>query len=146
MNRYPLLIVFVLLMLCWFLNRFFPFHLGLGRIGYIAGFIIISVGIFLLIFAIGVFMARKTTVMPTRAPDKLVTDGIYRITRNPMYVGMLLILAGFPLMMDTLSGLVCPVLFFFIMDCTVIPREEKVVEGVFGEAYLKYKSRTRRWV
>ncbi len=146
MNRYPLLIVFILLALCWFLSWFFPLSLGLGRTGEVAGFLIISVGIFLLIIAVGVFMARKTTVIPTRAPDKLVTDGIYRITRNPMYLGMLLILTGFTLMMDTVSGLVCPVLFFFIMDYTVIPREEKVVEGVFGEAYLKYKSHTRRWI
>ncbi len=146
MNRYPLLIMIVLVALCWSLSRFFPLPLGSGLLGNVAGLIMISVGIFLLIIATGVFMARKTTVMPTRAPDKLVTDGIYRITRNPMYLGMLLILAGFPLMMDTLSGLICPIIFFFLMDYTVIPREEKVVEGVFGEAYLKYKSHTRRWI
>lgn len=146
MNRYPLLIVFVLLVLCWFLSRFFPLSLRLGRTEEVAGFMIILVGILLLIIATGVFMARKTTVMPTRAPDKLITDGIYRFTRNPMYLGMLLILTGFPLMMDTISGLVCPVIFFWLMDYTVIPREEKVVEGVFGDAFLKYKSHTRRWI
>ena len=146
MNRYPLLIMIVLVALCWSLSRFFPLHLGLERIGEVAGFIIIFAGIFLLIIATGVFMARKTTVMPTRAPEKLVTDEIYRITRNPMYLGMLLILSGFPLMMDTLSGLICPIIFFFLMDRIVIPREEKIVEGVFGKSYLEYKSHTRRWI
>lgn len=146
MNRYPLLIMIVLLAFCWSFSLFFPLHPGLGLVGRVAGLIFASGGIFLLMIAMFLFMARKTTVMPTRAPDKLVTEGIYRITRNPMYLGMLLILSGFPLMMDTIIGLICPVIFFFLMDCTVIPREEKVVEGVFGKAYLEYKSRTRRWI
>ena len=146
MNRYPLLIMIVLLALCWGLSRLFPLHPGFGLIGKVAGFLVVSVGIFLLIIATGLFMARKTTVMPTRAPDKLVTEGIYRITRNPMYLGMLLILSGFPLIMDTIIGLICPAIFFFLMDRIVIPREEKVVEGVFGKAYLEYKSHTRRWI
>ena len=146
MNRYPLLIMIVLLALCWGLSWLFPLQPGLGLIGKVAGFLVVSVGIFLLIIATGLFMARKTTVMPTRAPDKLVTEGIYSITRNPMYLGMLLILSGFPLIMDTIIGLICPAIFFFIMDRIVIPREENVVEGVFGEAYLGYKSHTRRWI
>lgn len=146
MNRYPLLIMIVLLALCWSLSRFFPIHLGTGMVGTVAGLMLLSGGIFLIIIAVLLFMKRKTTVIPTRAPDRLVTDGIYRITRNPMYLGMLLILSGFPLMMDTLSGLICPIIFFFLMDYTVIPREEKVMEGVFGETYLKYKSHTRRWI
>jgi len=91
-------------------------------------------------------MARKTTVMPTKAPDKLVTEGIYRLIRNPMYLGMLLILSGFPLIIDTIIGFVCPVIFFSLMDRIVIPREEKVVESVFGETYREYKSKTRRWI
>lgn len=146
MNRYPLLIMIVLLALCWGFSLLFPFNPGLGFIGKIAGLLVIAVGIFLLIIATGLFMARKTTVMPTRIPDKLVTEGIYRVTRNPMYLAMLLILSGFPLMMDTIVGLLCPAMFFFLMDRIVIPKEEKVVEGVFGEASLEYKSHTRRWI
>jgi protein-S-isoprenylcysteine O-methyltransferase Ste14 len=146
MNRYPLLIVLVLLALCWFMSRFIPFPIGLGLSGKVAGLIMVLVGIFLLMIAVVAFMAIKTTVMPTRVPDNLVTGGVYRITRNPMYLGMLLILCGFPLMMDTLLGFICPVIFFFLMDRTVIPREEKVEEDVFGKAYLAYKSHTRRWI
>jgi protein-S-isoprenylcysteine O-methyltransferase Ste14 len=135
-----------LLALCWVFSWLFPLNLGLGLIGKVAGLSLVSFGILLLIIAIGLFMAGKTTVMPTRAPDKLVKEGIYHMTRNPMYIGMLLILSGFPLMMDTIIGFICPALFFFLMDRIVIPREEKVVEGVFGKAYLEYKSHTRRWI
>lgn len=146
MNRYPLLIMMVLLALCWIVNWIFPLPLGFGLAGKVVGLMMILVGIFLIIIAVVAFMARKTTVMPTRSPDKLVTDGIYRITRNPMYLGMLLILSGFPLMMDTVVGLICPAIFFFLMDRTLIPREENVVENAFGKSYLAYKSRTRRWI
>jgi protein-S-isoprenylcysteine O-methyltransferase Ste14 len=145
MNRYPLLIVLVLLALCWFMSRFIPFPIGLGLSGKVAGLIMVLVGIFLLMIAVVAFMAIKTTVMPTRVPDNLVTGGVYRITRNPMYLGMLLILCGFPLMMDTLLGFICPVIFFSNGSYSH-SREEKVEEDVFGKAYLAYKSHTRRWI
>lgn len=136
----------VLLGLCWSLSWLFPLDYGFGVYGNVTGLLAVSAGIFLLFIAAGLFIARKTTVMPTRAPDKLVTEGIYRVTRNPMYLGMLLILSGFPLMIDSIIGLICPLIFFLLMDRIIIPREEKVVEGVFGEDYLEYKSKTRRWI
>ena len=146
MNRYPLLIMAVLLGLCWSFSWLFTLHYGLGLYGRVTGLLAISAGILLLSIAAGLFIARKTTVMPTRAPNKLVTEGIYRVTRNPMYLGMLLILSGFPLMIDTIIGLICPLVFFLIMNRIIIPREEQVVEGVFGKDYLEYKSKTRRWI
>jgi len=146
MNRYPLLIMVVLLGLCWSFSWFFPLPYSLGFYGKVTGLLAISAGILLLSIAAGLFIARKTTVMPTRAPNKLVTEGIYSVTRNPMYLGMLLILSGFPLMIDAIIGLICPLIFFLIMDRIMIPREEQVVEGVFGKDYLEYKSKTRRWI
>lgn len=146
MNRYPLLIMIVLLGLCWSFSWFFPLPYGLGVYGKVTGLLAISAGIFLLFIAAGLFIARRTTVMPTKAPNKLVTEGIYRVTRNPMYLGMLMILSGFPLTIGTIIGLICPLIFFLLMDRMIIPREEKVVEGVFGEDYLEYKSKTRRWI
>jgi protein-S-isoprenylcysteine O-methyltransferase Ste14 len=146
MNRYPLLVMIVLVGLCWSLSWLFPLHHGLGLVGEATGFFIVSVGIVLIVIATGLFRARGTTVMPTKAPVKLVTEGIYNWTRNPMYLGMLLILSGLPLIIDTITGFICPVIFFFLMNRIVIPREEKIVEGVFGEAYLAYKSNTRRWI
>lgn len=146
MNRYPLLIMVVLLGLCWSFSWLFPLPYSLGLYGDLMGLLTVSAGIFLLLFAAGLFIARKTTVMPTRSPNKLVTEGIYRVTRNPMYLGMLLILSGFPLIIDTIIGLICPLIFFLLMDRIVIPKEEKVIEGVFGEDYLQYKSKIRRWI
>lgn len=62
-----------------------------------------------------------------------------------MYLGMLLILTGLPFFAGSLIGLIFPVLFFFYMDRVVIPKEEAMVENVFGELYQTYKFRTKRW-
>jgi protein-S-isoprenylcysteine O-methyltransferase Ste14 len=136
----------VLLGLCWIIKWLFPLNYGLGLYGKVTGLSAMSAGILLLSVAVGLFIARKTTLMPTKSPNKLVTEGIYRVTRNPMYLGMLMILSGFPLIIGTIIGLICPLIFFLLMDRIIIPREEKVVEGVIGEDYLEYKSRTRRWI
>lgn len=146
MDRYPLIIMVVFLGLSLGANRIYPFNPGFGLWGQIAGGITLICGILLLVVSLGHFLMRGTTVMPTREPDKLVTEGIYRISRNPMYLGMLLILVGVPFVMASVTGLIFALLFFLIMDRSVIPREEKVVEGVFGKSYLEYTSHTRRWI
>jgi len=146
MDRYPLLIVIIFLGLSLGVNRIYPLNPGIGLLGQIAGGTALICGIVLLAVSLGHFLMRGTTVMPTREPDKLVTEGIYRISRNPMYLGMLLILVGVPFVMASVTGLIFALLFFLIMDQSVIPREEKMVQGIFGEDYLEYKSHTRRWI
>ena len=146
MNKYPLVIMIVMLGLSWGISLLYPVSSGSGLLGKGIGWFVVLSGISLLAIAAGLFRARGTTVNPTREPDKLVTDGIYRLTRNPMYLGMLMILLGFPFVVESLVGLLFPVVFFVFMDRAVIPKEERVVEGVFGEAYRRYKSQTRRWI
>jgi len=146
MNKYPLLIMFILLALCWGVSRLYPLNFGWGVWGMAAGWIILLCGVSLLAVAFSLFLTKGTTVNPTKEPDKLVSEGIYRVTRNPMYLGMLLVLIGFPFLIESVTGLIFSLLFFLIMDLSVIPREERVVEGVFGEEYRLYKLRTRRWI
>lgn len=146
MNRYPLLMMMVMIGLGWSMNVLHPTDFSAGMEGKTAGWIAILCGMVLLAAAIGFFRLKRTTVNPTKKPDKLVTDGIYRFSRNPMYLGMLLILAGFPLVTDSVIGLVFPFIFFLIMNQSVIPREERMVQGVFGDEYLQYRTRTSRWI
>ncbi|MCK7508899.1 MAG: hypothetical protein MZV70_35990 [Desulfobacterales bacterium] len=63
-----------------------------------------------------------------------------------MYLGMLIIVSGFPLIVDSLIGFLFPVHLLLSDEPVGHPEEERVVEGVFGEAYRAYKSRTRRWI
>jgi protein-S-isoprenylcysteine O-methyltransferase Ste14 len=144
-GRYPLLVMIVLLGLSYLVDVFLPVSFGLAWIQWL-GVALLLCGVSLLLAAAGLFRLRGTTVDPTKSPNKLVTDGIYRVSRNPMYLGMVWILLGISLFLDSLVGLVFPVGFYVYMNWRVIPREEMTVESVFGEEFRDYKRRTRRWI
>jgi protein-S-isoprenylcysteine O-methyltransferase Ste14 len=94
------------------------------------------------------FYRAKTTVNPLQ-PGKasaLVATGVYRVTRNPMYVGMALLLSAWALTLGTLPMLAGPVGFvLFITRFQIIP-EERFMAAKFGEAYAAYCRRVRRWL
>ena len=146
MNRYPLAITFALFALSLALGWLYPIPLRVGSYGQVLGWLFFLSGAALLGIAADLFRQRGTTVNPTKKPDLLVTDGLYQISRNPMYLGMLLMLLGAPLAQDSLLGFLFPICFFLVMDRIIIPREEQVIEAFWGEAYRMYKNRTRRWL
>lgn len=146
MSRYPLLVMFFMLGLSWLISWLFPMAGNFGMAGKTIGWLLLLLGVALVVVAAGLFKLKGTTVDPTKEPGKLVADGIYRFSRNPMYLGMLLSLVGFQFVSNSVAGFVFPATFFLYVDKVIIPREEGVMEGVFGEAYRKYKSRTRRWI
>ena len=94
------------------------------------------------------FRRSKTTVNPLK-PEKtavLVADGIYRVTRNPMYVGMLLLLVAWAVFLASPWALAGPLLFFAWIDRFQIAPEERVLERKFGTAFDAYRRRVRRWL
>jgi protein-S-isoprenylcysteine O-methyltransferase Ste14 len=76
----------------------------------------------------------------------LATSGPFRISRNPMYLSMLIWLAGLAGFLGSLSTFLFPILLFLTANFMIIPLEEQDMEGVFGERYLEYKQRVRRWL
>jgi len=78
-------------------------------------------------------------------PNKLVTSGPFRFSRNPNYLGMALLLFGIAILLGNLSAFISPMLFVVLIDIFVIPVEEKNLEKKFGKKYLDYKNRVRRW-
>ena len=76
----------------------------------------------------------------------MVQDGFYRFSRNPMYLGMLLVLAGIGLWLGNVLALLLAPAFVVIMTRWYIVREEQVLEDRFGEVYRAYRSRVRRWI
>jgi protein-S-isoprenylcysteine O-methyltransferase Ste14 len=94
------------------------------------------------------FQRQSTTVNPHR-PDNtssLVTTGIYSVSRNPMYLGMLILLVAYLLRTGQLAGLLVLLLYVLYMTRFQIKPEEKVMEQTFGEAYRTYRQRVRRWI
>lgn len=94
------------------------------------------------------FRRARTTVDPTD-PGKssaLVTHGIYRLTRNPMYLGFLLLLLAWCVELANLLALAGPVAFQLYMNRFQIEPEERMLEERFGADYVDYRRRVRRWV
>jgi protein-S-isoprenylcysteine O-methyltransferase Ste14 len=94
------------------------------------------------------FRRAKTTINPVNigAASSIVTSGIYRYTRNPMYVGLALMLAGWAVHIAVSFVLMGPVVFIlFITRFQIIP-EERVLTSKFGGEYRKYQQRVRRWL
>lgn len=146
MSRYPLLLMLFLLGLSFVVWGVAPVSFGVGIERIFLGGGLLAAGAILIVAAAGLFRRRDTTLDPTKAPNQLVVDGLYRWSRNPMYLGMLWILMGAALALDSVLSLLFPAIFFVWMNGNIIPREEQRVEAVFGEAYLRYKQQTRRWI
>lgn len=83
---------------------------------------------------------------PYRPSRKIVSRGPYRFTRNPMYVGFAIITMGIAILADSAWALLAVPVGVVAMDRLVIAREERYLEGKFGEEYLAYKRRVRRWI
>ncbi len=103
-------------------------------------------GIVLGIAAEGQFRRSGTTVNPQGMPTKLVTDGWFKYSRNPMYLSFGLMLVGAWLSLGSLSPLICVVAYILLTERWYILPEEKRLVGVFGKRYESYRTRTRRWL
>jgi protein-S-isoprenylcysteine O-methyltransferase Ste14 len=105
-----------------------------------------ALGVLIVLFSAGLFRLRKTTINPFGEPAAMVQDGFYRFSRNPMYLGMLLVLVGVGLWLGNVLALLLVPAFVVIMMRGYIVREEHVMEARFGEVYSTYRARVRRWL
>jgi len=103
-------------------------------------------GIVMAATASNAFRRAGTPVIPFERSTVLVTRGWFRYTRNPMYLGMVLILFGVALLFGTLSTLLPIPLFAWAIQRNFILGEERFLEEIFGEQYLGYKRQVRRWL
>lgn len=113
----------------------------------VAGVLLI-VGLLLMFVAVASFIAAKTTVNPLRPSraSSLVTTGIFRISRNPMYLGDLLVLAALAVWLGNVVNVVLLVFFIWYINRFQIIPEERALTNLFGESYVAYCSRVRRWL
>lgn len=111
-----------------------------------SGLIPVIFGIVLNLWTDSTFKNNNTTVKPLEKPSLLIVSGPFRISRHPMYLGMASILLGVSLLLGSVISLISPVIFVFLMEKLFIPVEERNMEDIFGEQYLGYKKKVRRWV
>ena len=110
--------------------------------------IIFFIGIFILINPIFKFIKSKTTIDPIKFKkvNKLITSGIYKYSRNPMYLGLLMIVISTSIFYLNIFSIITPILFVCWINIFQIRREEIFLTEKFGKEYLLYKTKTRRWI
>jgi protein-S-isoprenylcysteine O-methyltransferase Ste14 len=110
------------------------------------GAAVFALGFALLVWSAVTFRRAGTQVQGTEPTTAIVSIGPYRYSRNPIYLGMFLGLAGLAAGFNSLWILAALVPFFFVLRYGVVAREEAYLERKFGGVYLDYKSRVRRWL
>ena len=145
MKFYPphyLLILSLCMLVTWYFGESSPLNLSLILIG--LGFI--GLGFLLAFNSIARFVRAKTGVVPFSESTTLITAGFYKYTRNPMYVGMNSFLLGLMLILKNPLNILFLIIFFFVVRNMFVLKEEVQMEETFGEDYLTYKRKVRRWL
>lgn len=128
------------------LHRFLPISQVLQPPYTYAGVLFLLGGAAISATAARLFGRAGTPVVPFERSTVLVTAGMYRFTRNPMYLGLTLILIGTWISFGSLSPGFALLAFIWIIQQSFIRGEERFLEEIFGEQYLSYKRRVRRWI
>jgi protein-S-isoprenylcysteine O-methyltransferase Ste14 len=144
----PPLAMLLAALIMWALHHFLPLgQLIAARWNYLA-LVPVVISRLISVAAGRRFREARTTFDPVRPEltTHLVTEGVYRFSRNPMYLGLVLMLIAWALWLGTASPWVVPPLFAISMTITQIAPEERALEKVFGEAYVAYRRRVNRWI
>ncbi len=132
----------------WFLTRLAPLPWpGLDDApAHLVGIGFGVAGLLLIIFALRALFEHRTTVLPNKASTTLVTTGPYARFRNPIYLGEVLLLLYGAEITKSIWFVAAALTFGVLVTAMQILPEERHLEETFGDAYLDYKSRTRRWI
>ena len=128
------------------LHVFFPIALVVPTRWNALGLLPLALGIVFHLLAHKAFQQTDTTVDPYEKSDILITSGVFRVSRNPMYLGYLLILLGQALLYRSLSPFIVVLVYFLLTDRISIPAEEAKLAVDFGTRWDAYKNQTRRWL
>lgn len=131
------------------IQHFYPLYLakpGHRVIIYTLGGIWVFLGLLLVAWAWLSFRRAGTSPIPHAPSAALVSNGPYRLTRNPMYVALALVSIGIGLLGNALWPVLSVPVALMLVDVLVIRREERYLDGRFGDAYRGYRRRVRRWI
>jgi protein-S-isoprenylcysteine O-methyltransferase Ste14 len=144
----PPLVVVIIAAVMWGASRALPV-VQLPQVArLIAAVAIALAGIAVSLAGVLSFRAAKTTVNPLKpeSASSLVASGIYNVTRNPMYVGMLLLLIAWVVFLASPWVLLGPIAFVLYMNRFQIGPEERALTALFGAQFVDYKAKARRWL
>jgi len=110
------------------------------------GLPLILAGVLLDFWAASLFRERRTSFKLRGGTASLITEGPFGLSRNPIYLGIMAAFLGLAIFLGSLTAFIYPVLFFILFQFVFIPMEERRMEEAFGEEYLAYKRKVRRWL
>jgi protein-S-isoprenylcysteine O-methyltransferase Ste14 len=128
------------------LNLKFPMRFLPRKVARILGLTLIGTSVILVSQAFQRMMRAGTNVNPTEPTTVLVTEGPFKYTRNPLYLSLTLFYAGVAALANALWTMLLLPAVLFVINRGVIDREERYLERKFGEQYIQYKERVRRWI
>ncbi len=132
----------------WLLDKYIPVSHWVSPGWQMLAWVIVALGALIDLSSMGLFIRTGTSPNPFQ-PEKassLVSTGPYRFTRNPMYLGMLVLLAGWAIHLGGLTPIALLPLFVITLTTFQIKPEEQALEAIFGQEYRDYKKRVRRWI
>lgn len=142
----PIVLLLVHIFALFLLRWLWPLSAGFPEVFEWLGYALVVIGIGLIAGARMQFIQAHTTRDPHGSVTSIVTSGLYRFSRNPIYLGLVCLLPGFSFMFRTYWGLLLSPLFIVLMNTLVIQQEEAYLEKKFGDVYADYQSRVRRWL
>jgi protein-S-isoprenylcysteine O-methyltransferase Ste14 len=128
------------------MQRFLPIYQFVEPPDTYAGIAPVLFGICVSAISAGLFKQAGTGIEPFSEATTLVTTGFYRFSRNPMYLGMFLMLLGFAFLMGGVGALLALPVFMLVIRNHFVLGEERFLEATFGQQYLDYKYQVRRWI
>lgn len=144
----PPVVTFLAGILVWSVNIAFPAFKWDFSVFKLTAIVIALVGVSIEIWSVILFIKNRTTINPIKphSSKHLVTDGLYRFSRNPMYLGMLLILTGFVFWVGNPMGAAILILFVWYLTSFQIKPEEIALDELFGAQFSDYRTQVRRWL
>ena len=142
----PPVYFFLALLLMTALHLLLPLNALISFPWNLAGLVPVGIGASLNILADRSFKFHITTVKSFQKSSVLVRDSVFKYSRNPMYLGMILILVGIAIVMGSVTPWIIVPLFVVLIDRIFIQPEELMLEETFGSAFQAYRKRVRRWI
>ncbi len=142
----PPLWLAALLVVVWMQTRLLPDWTVPGGLARIMGGVLVLAGLALMVWAIGAFRHHRTSVVPHQTPAALITTGPFAISRNPIYLGDVMVLCGAILWWGAWPSILVIPLFVWILRRRFIAPEEARMKQNFGPEFEAYAQKTRRWL
>ncbi len=145
---HPASVVLISLMFMVFLRETWAIELPLkmGQTLNTIGLYCSALGVTTFVIAYVMMALHRTTINPDEPTRMVVTTGIYRLTRNPIYIGWFLAFVGRGISNQSIGQLLVALVMMVLLHFAVVLKEEQYLEYTFGDDYLKYKHKVRRWL